>query len=98
MSRQTFVRVEMPGGGAAGGAIDEVWTVLTHELGDEWWSEILDGHRHPQVDHDAYGFDTVRKYFGDTLEGSRAAALRDLDALVRGRGGRVGSIGEPEER
>jgi hypothetical protein len=97
MSRQTRVQVEFPGGEPDAIASEEWWTVLTHEMGDEYWSEVLDSHRHTQVRQDSYGFDSVEKYFGDTPQESRREALDALHRRVREKGGRIGTIGEMEE-
>jgi hypothetical protein len=97
MSRQTRVQVEYPGAEPDAIAIEEWWTVLTHEMGDEYWSEVLDSHRHTQVRHDVYGFDSVEKYFGDTPQESRREALDALRRRVGEKGGRIGTIGEMEE-
>ena len=93
MSRQTLIRAMMPGP-ADQGEVEESWTVLTHEIGDEFWSEVLDGHHHPHVHHDEHGYDTVKKFFGDTVEESRQRALQALEELVRASGGHVKSIGK----
>ena len=97
MSRQTRVQVEFPGRETDGIAVEEGWTVLTHEMGGEYWSEVLDAHRHPHVRQDGYGFDSVEKYFGDTPQESRRAALDALGHLVSETGGRISTIGEMEE-
>lgn len=96
MPRQTLIHTKMPADDADG-TVAETWTILTHQVATEYWSEILDGHRHPHVHHDDYGFDTVIKYYGDSVEESRAAALEALQGLVVERGGRVDEVGETEE-
>ena len=97
MSRQTLVQVEFPGPDPDAIAVEEWWTVLTHEMGDEYWSEVLDAHRHTQVRQDSYGFECVEKYFGDTPQESRQGALDALRLRVSEKGGRLGTIGEMEE-
>ena len=97
MSRQTRVQVEFPGPEPEALAVEEWWTVLTHEMGDEYWSEVLDAHRHTQVRQDSYGFDSVEKYFGDTPQESRREALDALRRRVSEKGGRIGTVGEMEE-
>ena len=94
MARQTFVFTAMPDPGEPGLDVQETWSVLTHETEEEWWSEVLDGHQHPYVRKDEYGYDTVQKFFGDTVEESRQAALRALEDLVRRKGGRVVDVAE----
>ena len=96
MSRQSLIRAMMPGP-ADRGEVEEIWTVLTHEMAGEFWSEVLDGHKHPHVHHDEHGYDTVRRFFGDTVEESRQQALQILEELVRARGGRVKSIGKMQD-
>lgn len=92
MSRQTLIRTRLPA--SPHEEAEEIWTILTHEADNEWWSEILDGHRHPYVRQDEYGYDTVQKFYGDTVEESKRAALGAVEELVRQRGGRVEGVGE----
>ena len=96
MARQTLVRAMMPSEDDRG-AVGEIWSILTHPMGTEWWSEVLDENRHPCVDHDQYGYDTVRKFYGDTVEESRRSALKVLTELIHERGGRVETVGEMQD-
>jgi hypothetical protein len=97
MSRQTMVRVAFPDPEEAGAEVEQTWSVLTHQMADEYWSEVLDGNRHPHVLQDPFGFDTVQKAFGDTPEASRQSGLATLRRLVREQGGRVVDVGGMEE-
>ena len=98
MARQTRVRATMPGPRDQPTEVEESWTILTHQTDGEWWSEVLDGNRHPQVHGDRYGFDTVRKFYGDSIQESRDAALQAVRELIGERGGRVQSVDDAEER
>ncbi|MGD8376051.1 MAG: hypothetical protein PVF68_07915 [Acidobacteriota bacterium] len=89
MATETRMRVSMPDPKDPAARVDETWTVLTHPSADEWWSEVLDGASHPCTDRDEFGFDTVRKFYGETPEESRQAAVEALEAVVRERGGVV---------
>ena len=90
MSRQTLVRTKMPGPAEG---VEEIWTVLTYEQEHEWWSEVLDGNRHPIVDRDDMGYETLHKAFGDTLEEARKTGLDLLIEQVKKRGGSVVQVG-----
>ena len=96
MPRQTLIRAVMPDPGGQGD-VEELWTILTHEGKHDWWSEVLDEHRHPHVHADEYGYDTVRKFFGDSAEEARREALDFLEKLVRERGGRLETISKTQE-
>lgn len=89
MSTETRMRVSMPDRKDPAIRVDETWTVHTHRSADEWWSEVLDGAGHPCTDRDEFGFDTVRKFYGETPEESRREALEALEVIVRERGGEV---------
>lgn len=92
MSRETRVRTQRAENGDV-----ELWTILTHPAEGEWWSEVLDPHRHPHVRHDEFGYDTVEKYYGDTVEESVQEALKVLSSLVEEKGGLVEQVGKTEE-
>ena len=94
MTTETQVTTSMPRQKDPGQRVEETWTVLTYEAEQEWWSEVLDGAHHPSIHTDEFGFDTVRKFYGDTLKESRDAALKALHDLVRERGGEVKSTVE----
>ena len=96
MTTETPVLTSMPGRKDSGQRVEETWMVLTHKADQEWWSEVLDGAHHPSIHTDEFGFDTVRKFYGDSMKESRDAALRALRDLVRERGGEVKSAVEEQ--